>query len=155
MALGRQLDAQPAEAFNNGPIERVGAILNAAPALTREAVLDGLDAADAVFADQVRKAIFTYANIPQRLDVRDLPKITRAVNPTLLVKALAYGRVTEPRVTEHILENISQRQAQMLNDEIEELGQVSAKDGEAAMAELIAGIREMEASGEILLLTDD
>ena len=38
---------QPARAFDAGPVERVGAILNISPALTREDVLKGLDEADA------------------------------------------------------------------------------------------------------------
>lgn len=155
VALGRQLDAQPAMAFRTGATERVGAILNASPANTRDAVLDGLENADAVFAEQVRRAIFTFENIPQRIAPRDLPKLTRAVNPTIFTTALAFGKLTAPKVVDFILDNISQRQAQALKDEMEDLGQVSKKDGELAMRELINGVRAMEAAGEIFLIVEE
>ncbi|MGL5009667.1 MAG: flagellar motor switch protein FliG, partial [Paracoccaceae bacterium] len=59
IALAGQLENQAPKAFDAGPVERIGAILNIAPMLTREDVLKGLDESDAGFADQVRKALFT------------------------------------------------------------------------------------------------
>ncbi|NBO20931.1 MAG: flagellar motor switch protein FliG, partial [Rhodobacteraceae bacterium] len=75
LSLAQQLDAQPARAFEAGPVERVGAILNVSAAATREAVLQGLEAEDADFAEQVKRAIFTFAHIPTRIAPRDVPKI--------------------------------------------------------------------------------
>ncbi len=66
-AILMQIDSQPPKAFDTGPVERVGAILNVSPATTREDVLQGLEAEDAAFAEQVRKAIFTYVHIPRRV----------------------------------------------------------------------------------------
>lgn len=155
LALGRQLDAQPGEAFRQGPIERVGAILNASPAATRDAVLTGLDTEDQVFAEQVRKAIFTFANIKDRVDARDVPKLARAVDPATFVTALAHGLATTPEISEFILENMSQRLAAQLRDEITERGAIKEKDGEAAQTALINALREMETAGEILLLSEE
>ena len=66
-SLAAQLDTQPARAFDTGPVERVGAILNVSPAATRDDVLQGLQETDADFAEQVRRAIFTFVHIPDRL----------------------------------------------------------------------------------------
>ena len=69
-SLASQLDAQPPRAFDTGPVERVGAILNVSAALTREDVLKGLEETDAAFAEQVRRAIFTFVHLPARLAAR-------------------------------------------------------------------------------------
>ncbi|MDB5665299.1 hypothetical protein [Cypionkella sp.] len=50
VSLASQLESQPPRAFHSNPVERVGAILNISPALTREDVLKGLDETDAGFA---------------------------------------------------------------------------------------------------------
>ncbi len=150
-SLAEQLEAQPAKAFAEGPVERVGAILNFAAGATRDDVLEGLDAEDAAFAEEVRKAIFTFANIPDRIDPRDIPKVTREVDQATLVTALAGSEKTAPEVVDFILEAISKRMAEQIREEMKGLGAVKPKDAEAAMNTVINAIRELEASGEILL----
>ncbi len=154
-SLAEQLEAQPAKAFAEGAVERVGAILNFTPGATRDDVLEGLDAEDASFAEEVRKAIFTFANIPDRIDPRDLPKITRDVDAATLVTALAGAKQTMPEVVEFVLEAISKRMAEQMREEMAGLGTVKPKEAEAAMNTIINAIRELEASGEILLKAGD
>ncbi len=57
--------------------------------------------------------------------------------------------------TEFILANMSQRMAAQLKEEMEALGKVREKDGEEAMSAIVAAIRELEASGEILLVAGE
>ncbi len=154
-SIAEQLDTQPEREFDTGPVERVGAILNFSPAATREDVLDGLEQADAGFASQVRKAIFTFANIPERIDPRDITKITRDVDPAQLVMALAAATGEDEKVTEFILTNMSKRMAESLREEMTELGEVKQKDGEAAMTALVITIRELADSGEIFLIAEE
>ncbi len=154
-SLAEQLDNQPARAFDDGPIERVGAILNFSPATTRDEVLEGLEQDDAGFASAVRKAIFTFANIPKRIDPRDVPKIIRRVDQAQLVTALAAATGPLEDAAEFILGAMSKRMAAQLREEIEALGHVKAADGEAAMTAVVSEIRELEAAGEILLLAEE
>ncbi len=157
-ALAEQLDAQPASAFADGPVERVGAILNYSPAVTREEVLEGLEQEDAHFANEVRKAIFTFANIPKRLDPRDVPKITRELEPADLITALAAGLGAGGELAEgaeFILGAMSKRMAEQMREEIDALGKVKPAEGEAAMSRVVNAIRELEAAGEILLIAED
>lgn len=155
LALASQLDAQPARAFDTGPVERVGAILNYSAAVTRDAVLKGLEEEDAGFAEQVRRAIFTFTNIPARIDARDIPKIVRGVDQAVLVTALAAARGKDEKAADFVLANMSQRMAASLRDEMANLGKVKDKDGEAAMASVVTAIREMEAAGEIFLIAGE
>lgn len=155
LALAAQLHDVPETAFDSGPVERVGEILNYSPAATRDDVLVGLDETDQDFAALVRKAIFTFANIPQRLGPTDVPKITREVEQATLVMALASAGQTEGDMAaagEFLLENMSKRMGDAIREEMEELGKVKPKDGEDAMTEVVNAIRKLEASGEITLI---
>jgi len=154
-ALAEQLDAQPAKAFETGPVERVGAILNFSPAATRDEVLSGLDEDDKVFAGAVRKAIFTFGNIPDRIDPRDVPKITKEIEQSVLVTALASASGPLEPAAEFILGAMSKRMAEQIREEMDELGAVKQAAGEAAMNEIVATIRKMEANGEVLLIAED
>ncbi len=156
-ALLADLDNQPARAFDTGPVERVGAILNISAAGIREDVLKGLEAEDAGFAEQVRRAIFTFVHIPARLAPRDAPKITRLVDQPLLVTAFAaaQGKPGLEEAAEFLLANISQRLSQGLREEMTARGKVKDKDAEEAMNAIIGAIRSLETSGEITLIRPD
>ena len=157
LSLAGQLENLPARAFDGDPVERVGAILNVSPAFTREDVLKGLEETDATFAEQVRRAIFTFIHIPERLASRDVPKLVRAVEPIALITALAGAAndATQTATADFILANMSQRMAQSLREEIEARGAVKEKDAEMAMNAVITAIRGLEASGEVVLIRDE
>ncbi len=157
MSLASQIDSQPIKAFEVDPGERVGAILNIAAALTRDDVLKGLEETDAGFAEIVRKSIFTFHHIKARLAPRDVPKVVRVVDQPVLVSALAFAQ-TNPELqvsADHILENLSQRMTQSLREEIASRGKIKEKDGEEAMSAVIMAIRQLEGSGEVVLVTPE
>lgn len=157
LSLAAQLDAQPARAFDAGPVERVGAILNVSTAITRDEVLRGLDTDDADFAERVRKAIFTFIHIPARIAARDVPKIVRMVDQPTMTTALAAALEISALapVAEFFLANMSQRLAQALREEVEARGPVKEKDADAAMTSIISTIRQLEGAGEVVLIQDE
>ena len=157
ISLVSQLDALPPRAFETGPVERVGAILNVSAALTREDVLQGLQETDADFADLVRRAIFTFVHLPRRVLGRDVPKIIRLVDQPVLVTALAatVGVAELEAAAEFMLANMSQRMAQGLREEMLTRGRVKEKDAETAMAAVVMAIRQLEAAGEIVLVQQE
>lgn len=156
-ALIERLDAQPPSAFSAAPVQRLGAILNFSPAATRNRVLEGIEAEDRAFAESVRKAIFTFANIPARIDPRDVPRIARAVEPAELVRALAaaFSQEEERPAAEFILANMSRRMAEQLREDMAGVGRLRPEDGEAAMGAVVAAIRALEEAGEIVLTAED
>ena len=151
-ALMDALDAEPVSAFHDGPVARVGAILNNTSSATREDVLTGLDDVDRGFADEVRRAIFTFANIPARIAPRDVPKLLRELDDATLRIALTSALKNMPEAAEFILGNMSKRMAEQLREGIAESGSVSLADGEAAMARIVSAIRDMERGGDLNLL---
>ncbi|WP_112309023.1 flagellar motor switch protein FliG [Pseudogemmobacter bohemicus] len=154
IAVLGQIDAQPPKAFDRGPVERVGAILNVSPAQVREDVLKGLEDEDADFAEEVRRAIFTYAHFPSRVTGRDIPKVVRLVDQATLVTAVAFSKGKPPleAASEFILACISQRMAQNIREEVEQAARVKDKDGEAAMNAIVAAARSLEAQGELVMM---
>ena len=156
LSLAAQLDAEPLSAFDSGPVERVGAILNSTTTQTRDDVLEGLDETDSGFADLVRRAIFTFGNIPQRIAARDIPRVVRVLDQEALVTALAGAEAASMKPSaEFILENMSARMADSLREEVSDKGTVTSADMEDAMASIVQSIRAMESSGELLLIVDE
>lgn len=154
LSVASQLHDVPVVAFSEGPDKRVGEILNHASAEIRDDVLVGLDETDEDFAAKVRKAIFTFANVPERVNQLDLPRIVRELDRDTLLKAFVYGQ-NDPvsnNTVEFVLKHISGRMADALREEIADLGTVSRKDGEAAMTEVVNTIRRMEAAGDVSLV---
>jgi flagellar motor switch protein FliG len=155
LSLVAQIETQPPRAFDGDPVERVGAILNVSPAATREDVLKGLEEADSTLAEQVRKAIFTFAHIPDRIAARDVPKILRVVDPPTLVTALAGAKGEGQAAAEFLLANMSQRMAASLREEIAAMGAVKDRQAEAAQTAMIIAIRELEATGELAMIVPE
>lgn len=156
LSLASQLDHRPIQAFEDGPDERVSAILNQSATATREDVLTGLDEADAKFASSVRKAMFTFAHIATRIAPRDVPKVTRIVDPGELITALAAATEGDNAASgEHLLSNMSTRMADNLREEVSEKGAVKRAEGEAAMNSVVAAIRVMQQSGELEFVMPD
>jgi len=152
-SLVTQLEDDPPRAFATTPVDRVGEILNYSNSLTREDVLTGLEQTDQAFADAVRKAIFTFANIPERLEPLDVPKIIRDVDQAVIVTALAGAEAEQDRTAvEFILRNMSKRMSETLRTEAEDRGQVDTEQTEAAMSDIVAAVRDMAAGGEITLI---
>lgn len=155
MAIAAQLDAEPPAVFDDGPVKRIGAILNNSSNATREDVLEGLDETDKDFADAIRQAIFTFANIPERVSPRDVPTLLRGLDQDVLKVALKAASATGmDAVPEFIFSNMSGRLADAMREEIDELPEASASDGEDAMATIATAIREMDENGEIFLQKD-
>lgn len=154
LSLVSQLESQPRRAFETEPHERIGAILNQSPATIRDEVLNGLTEADEALAAQVRRSIFTFADIPARVEARDVPKLIRGVEQAVLVTALAGATgEEEAAAASFILANISQRMADALREEIGERGKVKIRDAEAAMTAIVANVRALEEAGELVLKT--
>ncbi|MDU8944981.1 flagellar motor switch protein FliG [Ovoidimarina sediminis] len=155
VVLARLLDIEPERAFSEGPVERVGAILNSARSATRNDVLEGLDESEAEFAEHVRQAIFTFGNIPERVDPSDVPKILRGIDQAEVVRALAASGAEVKAAQEFILDNISQRMADALREEVQDLGTVDEMTADAAMGAIVAEVRRLEEEGEIYLVSKD
>lgn len=155
-SLVEVFDDQPDLAFDVGPDERLGAILNRTSAAVRDEVLTALNEVDNPFCTQVKRHIFTFEHIPDRINPTDVPKVIRGADQLTLVTALAgcasagYGEVAE-----FIYSNLSTRMADNLREETGEIGTVRADDAEAAMQQVVEAINDLIQKAEIKLIPLD
>lgn len=142
--------------FAEKPGRRVGAILNSSPATTRADLLASLRDEDPAFAEEVRRAIFTFSDLPDRVALQDIAKIIRLVDLADLATALGGAIATGGPAgvaAEFLLSGISKRMAEALRDEMEDRGAVSEETAEEAQGRVIAAIRAAADAGEIDLRT--
>jgi len=145
----------PDSALPGAPSDRIGAILNFTPSRMREDLLTALERADPDVAEKVRRTMFTFGDIPDRVEVKDVPKIVRAVDNDTMVAALAAGTISDKGSVDFILGNLSKRLSEQLSEEVGEIGEVKQKDGDKAMNVVIQGIRDLEEAGEISLISPE
>ena len=126
--------------------------------MTRDTVLEGLGEDDPNFADGVRKAIFTFKDIPLRLVPTDVPACIRGIDASDLSTAIAAALSGDDELVaaaEFILANISQRMATQIREDANEKGAIKGKAAEEAMRALSSAIRELVDEGTITLKSDD
>ncbi len=156
LSLAAQVEARPDLAFDVSPGKRVGAILTEAAAAKRDEVLNALEEEDQDFATDVRKAIYTYGLIAQRMQPLDVPKLMRVLAQPDLVTAIAFATDEEDVATsEFLLENMSNRMATNIREEVAERGKVRRSDGEAAFGLIVSAMRDLVDNGEIELKSDE
>ena len=137
--------------FTKTPVERAGDIMNFAQSDIRDRLMDDFGKNDPDTAEKIRRVMFTFADIPARVQLRDVSAITRTVDPDILLRALKNA----PTEAEFLLSGLSSRIAEQLREELSEMNPVKKNDGEAAMNELIVGIRALETNGDITLITEE
>lgn len=134
-----------------GGVQPLVEIINRADLATERAVLEGLDLRDPALADEVRSRMLTFADIV-RLERRDVQQVLRGIDVRVL--AIAMKGATEP-VAEMIRGNMSERNRELLDDEIGATGPLRLSQVEEARAEVVRAIRNLEADGQITVARGD
>lgn len=150
-AIVAEIDARPPEAVAGGPDRRVGDILNAASSRTRDDVLAGLREDDAAFAEAVRRAIFTFADIEHRLEPQDVGPLLRGLDDATQAAALAAAQAEGLEgAVEHMLAAMPKRMGERLREAMADWSG-TPEEGEAAMSAVAEAIRRLASEGAITL----
>lgn len=153
-ALASGLDDAPTGAFTRPPEARLGAILNGVPGAARTALIDGLQTEDAAFADGVRRAIFLFEHLPDRLPAVEVPKALRLVDGPTVARALGAGLAAGGRAgaaADFVLAGLSQRMAATLREEIADIGPITPEEGEVAQVAFVAALLAAAEAGDVAL----
>lgn len=157
-ALAQTYGNPPLPAFERAPVQRLGAILNSAMPDTRDDMLASLGDTDPDFAADLRRAIFTFKDIPARVRPLDVPSCLRVVDPAQLTTAMAAalgGDAGLQAAAEFILANVSQRMAGQMREGAAERPPARKAEGEAAMSAVTTAIRSLADAGTITLQSPD
>ena len=135
-----------------GAVDFVSEILGILPKDRRDMMLGSLDKADPEQAKLIRKRMLTFEDLPKRLPTTAIPIIFKDCDPEMLLKALKAGQDQEPATVEFLYANISQRMAGQYKEQVEELGGISQKEADNAIATLMGFISRLEKEGRVTLI---
>ena len=133
------------------PDELIGSMFNFMASDKRDSLLQGLEERSPELAQAVQRKMFTFGDIPARVERASVSFIMREIENEVLLKALAFATKNAPESTEFFLSSMSKRLAEQFQEQISEMPAPNAKDGEAAQFEVIGVIRKMAETGEIEL----
>lgn len=130
-----------------GGVQALVGILNQVDRTTEKNITEGLEREDAELADKVKSSMFVFEDI-LTLDGVSIQRILREVEAKELALAL---KGCSEEAAEAIYRNQSKRAAASLKEDMEFLGPVRLMDVEKAQQKIVAIIRRLDESGEIII----
>lgn len=138
------------EATSRGGVKDLAEMLSHSDRATEKAILGRLEEVDVELAEQVRALMFVFEDIVT-LDDRSIQQVLQNVDIQMLAKALKGVR---QNVHDTILRNVSSRAQERLVEEIEVLGAIRRQEVEEAQSEIVARIRHLDETGEIVIVRE-
>jgi flagellar motor switch protein FliG len=132
--------------LSGGPAS-VAKVLTLASGSLEKAVIESITQRNHELAQQISNLMFAFEDLIT-LDGKSMQRILRDVDSKELALAL---KAASAELKQHIMKNMSERAAGALTEEMEYLGPVRVKDVEAAQTRIIAAVRTLEETGEIVL----
>jgi len=146
--LEKQLASVVMEDFTNvGGVQAIVNILNNVDRTTEKNILEVLEMETPELAEEIKRRMFVFEDIVT-LDNRTIQRILREVDNQDLVLAL---KGSSEEVKNKIFANVSKRQAEMLQEDLQYMGPVRLRDVEEAQQKIVAIIRKLEDAGEIII----
>ncbi|WP_210363817.1 flagellar motor switch protein FliG [Bacillus sp. REN3] len=146
--LERKLSATVTQDYTQtGGVEAVVDVLNGVDRSTERTILDALEIQDPELAEEIKKRMFVFEDIVT-LDNRAIQRVIRDCENEDLMLAL---KVSSEEVKEIVFKNMSKRMVETFKDEMEYMGPVRLRDVEEAQTRIVAIIRRLEESGEIVV----
>jgi len=125
----------------------VAEILNFSSRAAEKNILDHLRDRDAQLADEITGLTFLFEDIIALPD-HAIQMILKDIDSKTLALAL---KATSEELREKVYQNMSERAAEMLKDELQYLGPVRVRDVEDAQKKVLDVVHALEDSGEITL----
>jgi flagellar motor switch protein FliG len=137
----------PADLSAVGGVQPLVEIINRADRGTEKLILEGLEQRDPELADEVRSRMFVFEDLIN-LDDRAVQLVLRQVEVANLAIAL---KGVSNAVRSKVMNNMSERAAVTLGEEIELLGPVRIQTVDEAQTEVVRVIRLLEEEGQIIV----
>lgn len=136
-----------AELSASGGVEKVAEILNSSSRTVERAVLEALRERDPELATSVKALMFTFDDLVHISD-RDMQRLLTEVDQKDIALAL---KAASSELKEKILRNVSERAAQMIQEELELMGPVRVRDVDEAQRRILETAQRLEEQEEITL----
>jgi len=135
------------EQEETGGIESVADMLNLCDRATEKGILENLEEEDPDLVEQIRKLMFVFEDV-LNVDDRGIQQVLKEVDNEELAVAL---KASSEELKNKIFGNMSDRAAEMVQDEMEFMGPVRVADVESAQQRIVDVVRRLEESGEIVI----
>ena len=129
-----------------GP-DNLAAILNATDSELEQEMLEALTQADEDLSDDVKEKMFVFDNLI-KLDDRGFQTLVRDIDQEKLLVAL---KGVDQELTERFFNNMSERAADILREDIEASGPVKLADVEAAQKEIVKTAMKLADEGTLMI----
>jgi flagellar motor switch protein FliG len=139
-----------AELSSSGGAEKVADILNGINRNTEKKILGAMEKRDPELAENIKRLMFVFEDLVNVHD-RDLQRLLTEVDQQDLVYAL---KAAPEELKDKILNNVSQRVANGIREELELMGRVRVGDVEDAQRAIIETAQRLEDNEEIMLTTN-
>jgi len=110
-------------------------------------ILDRIEETDPEVAEAIRKKMFTFEDL-EGLDNRSLQMIMREVNNDTLTLAL---KTATDKVKAKIFGNISNRAAEMIQEDLEAMGPVRLSEVESRQQDIVKIALKLEEEGQLII----
>lgn len=130
-----------------GGVQPVAEMLNVMDKNTETSIMSRLEEKDPLLAEEIRKLMFVFDDIV-KIDDRGIQSLLKEVDNGKLLLAL---KTANEEIRNKIFKNISQRAADMLREDLSNLGPSRLSDVEQAQQEIVNTARRLEAEGKILI----
>ncbi len=130
-----------------GGIEDLAELLNRVDRATEKSILETLEEENQELAVEIKKLMFTFDDV-SLLDDRAIQKVLNEVDNNDLPVAL---KGANEEVKTKIFNNVSSRKAESIREDMEFMGPVRVKQVEEAQQKIVAVIRRLEDSDEIVI----
>lgn len=122
-------------------------ILNFVDRTNEERILTEIEEMYPDLAEQIRNLMFTFEDC-KKIDDKGVQTVLKEVPRDQLVLAL---KTASPELKDLLFRNVSQRAAQMIQEDLEALGPVKVKDVEKAQQGIVDIVRRLEAEGKLVI----
>ncbi len=130
-----------------GGVQPVAEMLNVMDKNTETSIMSRLEEKDPLLAEEIRKLMFVFDDIV-KIDDRGIQTLLKEVTNDKLLLAL---KTANEEIKNKIFKNISQRAADMLREDLGNMGPARLSDVEGAQQEIVNVARRLEAEGKILI----
>lgn len=130
-----------------GGVDKVVEILNKLEKSTEQVILASIEATDPELAEEIRRRMFTFEDLAV-IDNRGMQTILRDVSTDMLTLAL---KTASDAIKQKVFANISQRAADMIEEDLDAMGPRKLSEVEAMQMEVVKVALKLEEEGTIVI----
>ena len=145
--LTEEMKTAGSMATSVGGVEPVAEILNSVDKATETRILSSIEETNPDLAEQIRELMFTFEDMAL-IDAKQMQLVMKDVDQADMVLAL---KTASDAVKELIFSSMSTRAAEMVREDLENLGPAKLSDVEASQQKIIKVVKKLEEAGTIII----